>query len=335
MAPLISVVIPVYNLEHEISACIESVQAQTLADWEAVCVDDGSADGSLEALRAFGGQDARIRVLHQENAGVSAARNAGLSAAEGAYVFFLDGDDVLHPQAFELLAKAMQGGQYDVVVSSCQRVQTQHPHFPPISQTACREISYAEYFQMDSGLVRSACFKLYRREAAQSARFPEGLSHGEDTHYVFQILSQQVRLGFLDAPLYSYYDRDVSASRKLFTASNVTAVLAFHDVCGKVENSADDLLFGMAMKMMLQDALLVRMHLSNNKQVVKTCRKCVNDYLAKWLRCQAIPLRARIEYAVLFTFPFLYALARICKDPTMLDYYLKKRKSNQQGEKQP
>ncbi len=331
MAPLISVIIPVYNLEHELPACLASVQAQTLSDWEAVCVDDGSTDGSADVLGGFAEADGRFVVLRQENAGVSAARNAGLLKASGKYVFFLDGDDVLHPQALELLAESMRDGQFDVVVSSYLRGSTQHPQFPPIAQTACRELSCAEYFQMDSGLVRSACFKLYRRSLAQSAQFPQGFTHAEDTHYVLQILSQQVRLGFLDAPLYYYFDRQVSASRKLFTASNVTAVLAFHDACGRLKACPDTLLFGMAMKMMLQDALLVRMHLSNNKEVVRTCKRCVRQYLGDWLRCRAIPLRTRIEYAVFFTCPFLYALARICRDPTMLDFYLKKRKKNQES----
>lgn len=331
MAPLISVIIPVYNLEHEIPACLESLQAQTLDNWEAVCVDDGSTDGSLALLREMSARDGRIRVLHQENAGVSAARNAGLAAAAGEYVYYLDGDDVLHPQAFELLVGAMQSGDFDVVVSSCQRVHTQHPQTSPLPQTACRALSVAEYFQLDSSVVRSACFRLYRRKTALTARFPVGFSHGEDTHYVFQVLASHARLGFLDAPLYCYFERDVSASRKLFSASNVTAVLAFRDLCGRLHDSPDTLLFGMAMKMMLQDALLVRMHLSNNKQVVRICRQSVHAYLGAWLRCGAIALHTRIEYAVLFTCPFLYALARILKDPTMLDFYLHKRKKNQEN----
>ena len=330
MEPLISVIIPVYNLENELAACLESVRAQTLPDWEAVCVDDGSTDGSLALLREISAQDARIRVLHQENAGVSSARNLGLEQAAGQYIYFLDGDDVLHPQAFELLARAMQSGQYDVVLSSYRRTRDQHEPFPPLQQTDCRSVSTAEFFDLDSALVRSSCFKLYRRETALTARFPVGFSHGEDTHYVFQVLSSHVRLGYLDAPLYGYFERETSASRTLFRASNVTAVLAFRDVCDMLRDGPDAFLFGMAMKMMLQDALLVRMHLSNNKQVVRTCKQCVRAYLGAWLRCRALPLRTRIEYAALFLCPPLYALARIIKDPTMLDFFLKKRKRNQQ-----
>ena len=329
MEPLISVIIPVYNLENELPACLASVQAQTLRDWEAVCVDDGSKDGSLSVLRAFGEADARIRVLHQENAGVSAARNLGLENAAGQFICFLDGDDVLHPQALELLAKGMQSGSFDVVASSYRRISDQKEAFPPMQEPACKSISCADFLQMDPVIVRSACLKLYRRESAKTARFPTEFSHGEDTHYVFQILSTNVRLGYLDAPLYGYFDRRASASRKLFTAANVTAVLAFRDICSRLKTGSDAFLYGTAMKMLLQEALLLRMHLSNDKQVVKTCRQCGREYLSDWLHCRAIPLRERIVYAALFICPFLYALARIAKDPTMLDFYLHKRKRNQ------
>lgn len=331
MEPLISVIIPVYNLESELAACLESVQAQTLPDWEAVCVDDGSADGSLSVLRAFAAEDARIRVLHQQNAGVSAARNLALENAQGQFICFLDGDDVLHPQALELLSGCMQNDSYDVVISSYRRTYDQREPFPPILQTACRDISEAEYFGLDQGLVRAVWAKLFRRQTALTASFPLNLSHGEDTHYLFQILSSNVRLGFIDAPLYGYYEREVSASRKLFSASNVTSVLALRDACDKLKDGPDAFLFGMAMKMLLQDALLVRMHLSNDKQIVKTCKENGRAYLSDWLRCGAIPPRTRLVYAAMFVCPFLYALGRIAKDPTMLDFYLHKRKKNQES----
>lgn len=331
MGPLISVIIPVYNLEPVLEAPLRSLQAQTMHDWEAVCVDDGSRDGSLRLLQTFAAQDARFRVLHQENAGVSTARNLGLENAKGHFIFFLDGDDVLHPQTFELLSDCLQSGSYDVVASSYRRIRNQNEPFPPIAQTACRNVSYAEYFDLDPTLVRSACFKMYRRETAQAVRFPEQFSHSEDTHYVFQVLSAGARLGFLDAPLYGYYEREVSASRKLFGASNVTSVLALRDVCDRLKNGSDDFLFGTAMKMLLQEALLVRMHLSNDRQIVKICKQSGKAYLGAWLRCKAIPPRTRIIYAALFVCPPLYALARIIKDPTMLDYYLKKRRRNQES----
>lgn len=110
MKELISVVIPVFNAEKYLEECIRSLQAQTYPEWEAILVDDGSTDHSLEQCRHFSQQDTRIRVLHSENAGVSAARNLGIEAARGSYLAFIDADDTVAPTylstLFHLLANA-------------------------------------------------------------------------------------------------------------------------------------------------------------------------------------------------------------------------------------
>lgn len=101
----VSVVIPAYNVERHIVDCLASVRAQTLTDWECVVVDDGSTDRTAERIREC--TERRIRLITQRNRGVSAARNAGLAAAKARYVLFLDGDDLLHPQALERLSTAL------------------------------------------------------------------------------------------------------------------------------------------------------------------------------------------------------------------------------------
>lgn len=103
MTPKISVVIPVYNVEQYLRDCLDSVLAQTHADFEAVCINDGSNDGSAAILAEYAARDSRIRVSSQPNGGLSAARNAGLDLAAGKYVCFLDSDDCLAPEALERL----------------------------------------------------------------------------------------------------------------------------------------------------------------------------------------------------------------------------------------
>lgn len=105
MNPNISVIIPVYNAERFVGRCIESVKAQTYTDWEMILVDDGSKDRSLEVCRMYAGSDDRIRVIHQENAGPGMARNAGLECAEGRYVVYIDSDDYVEKEYFELLSE--------------------------------------------------------------------------------------------------------------------------------------------------------------------------------------------------------------------------------------
>ena len=93
--PLISVIIPIYNVAPYLRECLDSVLAQTFADWEAICVDDGSTDESGAILDEYAARDSRFRIIHQKNAGVSAARNAALKKAQGEYIAFVDADDAV------------------------------------------------------------------------------------------------------------------------------------------------------------------------------------------------------------------------------------------------
>lgn len=109
----ISVIVPVYNSEKYLKKCILSVVHQTYKDWELILVDDGSKDGSAGIIDDAANKDARIRAIHQENAGPGAARNRGLSEVTGDYVVFLDSDDYIHKDYFKLLEPKAQNN--DVV----------------------------------------------------------------------------------------------------------------------------------------------------------------------------------------------------------------------------
>ena len=106
---LFSIIIPVYNVEKYVQACLESVVAQTFPDWEAICVNDGSTDGSAVILEENAAKDNRIKVIDQSNAGTATARNTGLRAAQGDYIFFLDSDDWLEPDSLRILANRLRG----------------------------------------------------------------------------------------------------------------------------------------------------------------------------------------------------------------------------------
>ena len=106
MTPLFSIIIPVYNVAPYLRECLDSVLAQTFGDWEAICVDDGSTDGSGSILDEYVAKDNRIKVIHQRNSGVSAARNVAMRAVKGEWVGFVDGDDVIARDWFLVASKA-------------------------------------------------------------------------------------------------------------------------------------------------------------------------------------------------------------------------------------
>ena len=114
--PLVSVIIPVYNVEEYLRQCLDSVREQTLSDIEIICVNDSSTDGSLSILEEYAKKDPRIQVVTQPNGGAGAARNKGLSMAAGKYLSFLDSDDFFEPDMLELAYKKAEEDKADFVV---------------------------------------------------------------------------------------------------------------------------------------------------------------------------------------------------------------------------
>ena len=117
---LFSVIIPVYNTRRYLQECLQSAVGQTLEDAEFICIDDGSTDGCAEILAAFAQKDARVRVIRQENAGLSAARNRGMEAAQGEYLCFLDSDDLLMCDALEMMRACILQERPDMVLFECE-----------------------------------------------------------------------------------------------------------------------------------------------------------------------------------------------------------------------
>lgn len=111
---LISVIVPVYNVEHYLNRCVDSILAQTYSDLEILLVDDGSTDSSGAICDAYARQDARVQVIHKKNGGLSDARNCGIEHAKGRYFCFVDSDDGIAPQMIEVLYRNLLNAGADV-----------------------------------------------------------------------------------------------------------------------------------------------------------------------------------------------------------------------------
>ena len=124
--PKVSIIIPVYNAADKLPRLLDSILSQDEPDFEVIAVDDGSRDGSLAILREYAEKDARIRPVHQENGGVSAARNRGLAEASGTYVQFADADDWLPMDSVKLLSREMESTQAELVIGDFYRVMEEN-----------------------------------------------------------------------------------------------------------------------------------------------------------------------------------------------------------------
>jgi CDP-glycerol glycerophosphotransferase len=179
--PRISVVVPIYNVERYLSACLDSIAGQTVDDFEVVMVNDGSTDGSAELAGEYARRDQRFRLVHQENAGLSAARNTGIEAAVGEFMAFLDSDDVLPPNAYELLLGALDETGSDFATGNVHRLTrwgTSQSVF--LAKTFARTQLKTHVTRFRPLIAdRIAWNKLWRRSFwdRHGYRFPEGRLH--------------------------------------------------------------------------------------------------------------------------------------------------------------
>ncbi len=194
----ISVIIPVYNTEQYIWDCVKSVLEQTFTYFELILIDDGSQDNSRKICEKVSAKDKRIRFIHQEHRGVSAARNAGIDMAKGEYLFFLDSDDVIHPQLLEAQYKLLKKTQAAIATVGLYYGRTEKFRKPLNwkTKTDCTEKS--QYFTNkkvsvcpgnDKIDLFSIGGKMIRREAVRTIRFDEKLTKGEDTKLLSMLIS--------------------------------------------------------------------------------------------------------------------------------------------------
>jgi CDP-glycerol glycerophosphotransferase len=210
----ISVVVPIYDVEDYLEDCLRSLARQTVADFEAILVDDGSTDASAAVAERFAATDERFRLLRQPNGGLSRARNTGIDAASGEYLAFLDSDDVLPPNAYELLLGALERTRSDFATGNVHRLTaagcTQAP-FLASAFARTRERTHVRRFAplLDD---RTAWNKLWRRTFWDGCelRFPDGRLH-EDIPVVLPAHFRAASVDVVHAPVYHYRVREAGA----------------------------------------------------------------------------------------------------------------------------
>ena len=194
-SPEISIVVPVYKGVRFLREALDGVCAQTFGDWECLCVDDGSKDGSGALLDELADGEPRIRVFHRANGGTSVARNFALSEARGRYVAFLDEDDVYHPRLLETLHAAAERTKADVVGCEFQKFdESAHPAWgedPPDEsrwQVADRDRLRDWISLYYDGVPFEVWRNLYRRELAVGHEFPRGVRVEQDLYWHYTLL---------------------------------------------------------------------------------------------------------------------------------------------------
>lgn len=234
--PIISLIIPIYNVAKFLSQTLNSVQKQTFRNFEAICINDGSSDNSLEIIKEYTENDERFKLIDQNNKGVSFARNKGLKIAKGKYIMFLDGDDFLHPQAMEIAVAAITKSDADICQFGLEEV------FPEekvefVSQIMTKPVimknvrsQYLDNRNMEKVLIWN---KIYKAETAKAVDF-YSLHPREDDIYSFEVLLNVNSFAQIDNQLVYYVQNPHSIMHTIDDKVSLNTMLDADEVINKI-----------------------------------------------------------------------------------------------------
>ncbi len=219
MTHLISVIVPVYNVSVYLKKCVESILNQTFTNIELILVDDGSTDSGPGMCDEFAVTDSRVKVIHQKNQGLSAARNAGLDLASGDYIAFVDGDDYLREDMLEKMYERLVKDQSELAICDICYVDQNYreiimPNLSGVQDGIMDESDFWDALYHDKPIFCTvACNKLYHKSLFNDARYRLGKVH-EDEFIIHEIVSRVKKISILRDKFYFYLQREGSITQK-------------------------------------------------------------------------------------------------------------------------
>ena len=291
---LISVIIPIYNVEKYIKQCIESVLKQTYKKIEIILVDDGSPDQCGEICDEYVKRDERIRVIHKKNGGLSDARNKGLEMSSGEYVIFIDSDDYIAPTMIEKLFLACE--KFDAQIATCffERVEGKHETREKQSELQLvtkrryggKELLVSLYSTTNSPIAFVAWNKLYKKDLflSNNIRYPVGKYH-EDTFTTYKLIYMSTYVVVINEILYFYRVRPESITTEAFTMKRLDCLEAMAEETDFYESNDEKDLLGMAINQYCYSAIKLY-HMAKKAKNLYRKEECLiriySDYKKFW-----------------------------------------------------
>lgn len=267
---MVSVVVPIYNIEKILSRCIDSIINQTYKDLEIILVDDESPDNSSAICYEYAKHDARINMINKQNGGLSDARNAGLKVANGEWIVFVDGDDWLESDYIERLLSAAQNNDADIAICSFKYVYPDGRLQPVLTnedqkimsnrQALIDLLTYQQY-----GKVMT-WNKIYKTKLFQKHQicFPKGKIH-EDNFTTYKTYFYAKKIVYINQPLYNYFQRDNSIMAEKFSEKRLDAVEAAKQSLDFIRRKMPEIVDAAEYNLMMSYiTLLNRLHASNS-----------------------------------------------------------------------
>ena len=315
--PLISVIVPVYRVEAYLERCVKSILSQTYKNLEVILVDDGSPDQCPAICDACAEKDARVKVIHQENKGLSGARNAGIDAASGEYLAFVDSDDYVSPHFIEELYQLLQ--DTGCAIGQCRFSYVKGDGLVEEGDSAfCIYRGESLMEQLYGPEEKATCFvvawnKLYRAELFKETgiRYPEGRIH-EDEATTYRLFHEAKKLAFLDRALYGYYTENGGSITSVFSAKRLQWLTAHEERIVFFKKNGYEKLLPAAYRKLCDACITFYFRCTEQvkdaEELKKELRKRLETYRANgaaWIA--ALPLKTRMGYELFSMSPGLYA----------------------------
>ena len=318
MDSLISVIVPVFNIENYLPRCLRAIQEQTYQNLEIILVDDGSTDKSGEICEEFASKDPRVKVIHQPNTGLWAARNVGHDAAHGDFLFFPDGDDYFHQETLRLLYEAINSKNgYNLAICRMTRTWKDNEDVSSPVPLSLTEKSRDDLFQNLFGKEiqkQYALFmwnKLFRSTLIKGFR-TNNFPRSQDKDYMIRLFLTVDKAILIDSPLYYWHIRPESLSR------TKTAWAFFHECQTKIcyQNYMTLPENGRTYSHYLLENLYSQLlfwrnqswSLPNHKAIILECKSMIKKTEKAFVFCRDIPLKKRVICLILAHHPLLTRL---------------------------
>ena len=325
--PEISVIVPVYNTEKYLRRCVDSILAQSFTDFELILVDDGSSDNCGVICDEYAEKDSRVRVIHQENAKLSAARNAGLEIAQGEWIAFIDPDDWIHKDYLRLLLSAADKDT-DVVVCGCMVTSSSDSNIDCLTKDlGFRFVSRSEIEK--NRIARTRVWgRILKKEAIGTLRFISGTEPTEDSCFNELFFRSDMKFKMTDAKLYYYFMRPDSAIHNNMGRGTLPTVEQLLQHLPKIEDTKKrGRIISRCYKNVLH-ARYLEMLARDSRQIADQCKSLFRE-LKPWRK--ELSRKEQAVYTLFANVPFTYRLWRILDDPSLLKFEAEQRRRRRKG----
>ena len=317
--PLVSIIVPVYNVKPYLSQCLDSIIGQVYQNIEIIIVDDGSTDGCADICDEYKHKDERVVVVHKRNEGLSSARNSGMSLATGKYITFIDSDDMVSNIFVSDIMKVMVETGADIGVSDYNRFNEKNCLKDSInSESEVSEISNKCFSAVEClkciyksdvhGMNFVAWGKIYKRSlfTDNDIYYPNGKIH-EDTFTTYKVVYRAQKVCFANESLYYYRVREKSIMNCSFGKKNLVALEATRETCDFFEQHKERELLTLAsnyhIRLLFKDYIRMRKSLEFSSKEIKAYRKMMRKDVDEYLEKSDIIFPKSVTYKLVSRIP--------------------------------